>query len=133
MKRLQTALTLTVVALAGCRPAPMPDAFPETLGAWHRTGPPRDLAAAQPPDALPPARIEQIRAASYEGPGKLEARVYALASAGVALDLVQRWEPRSDTVFFNSGRFLIVVNWQKAEKKELQAFMREIEKRFAKE
>jgi hypothetical protein len=132
MKRLQTALALTIVALAGCaRPAPMPDAFPETLGAWHRVAPPRDVPPAQPPDALPPARIEQIRAANYEGPGALEARIYVLPSSAVALDVVQRWTPRPDTVMFSSDRFFVVVHWQKADKKELQAFVRELEKRLS--
>jgi hypothetical protein len=128
----RTVVALAVAALAGCaRPNPMPDAFTETLGAWHRSGPPRDLPAAQPPDSLPGARIEQIRAASYDGPGKLDARIYALSSPAAALDVVQRWTPQPDTVFFYNDRFFVVVHWQTAEKKELQAFVRALEKRFS--
>jgi hypothetical protein len=131
MMRLQTALVLALAALTGCmRRAPMPDAFPETLGAWHRTGPVRDLPAAQPPDILPVKNVEAIRAATYEGPGKVEARVYALPSSAVALDVVQRWTPRPDTVFFYQNRFFVVVQWQSAPKKELQAFLSSLEKRF---
>jgi hypothetical protein len=131
MKRLQTALLLAIAALAGCaRPTPMPNAFPETLGDWRRVGTPRDVPPEQPPDALAPARIEQIRAANYEGPGALEARIYALPTSAVALDVVQRWTPHADTIMFSKDRFFVVVHWQKAEKKELQAFVRELEKRF---
>ena len=131
MMRLQTALVLVLAALTGCtRQAPMPDAFPETLGPWHRSGPVRDLPAAQPPDVLPVKNVEAIRAATYEGPGKLEARVYALPSSAVALDVVQRWTPRPDTVFFYQDRFFVVVQWQAAPKKDLQAFLGSLEKRF---
>jgi hypothetical protein len=116
--------------MAGCtRQATMPDAFPETLAGWHRTAV-RDLPAAQPPDALPAVRIESIRAATYDGPGKLEARVYALPSPATALDVVQRWTPRPDTVFFYSDRFFVVVEWQTADKKALHAFLAALQKRF---
>jgi hypothetical protein len=107
----------------------VPDAFPETLGGWRRTAV-RDAPVAQPPDAIPAARIEQIRIATYEGPGKLEARVYALPSASVALDVAQRWRPAAQTVFFESGRFFIVVQWEKADRAALQAFVTALEKRF---
>jgi hypothetical protein len=129
MTRFQIAAALAVAALAGCaRPTPMPDAFPETLGGWHRTGPVRDLT--QPPDAIPAQNIQAIRAASYDGPGELEARVYALPTPAFALDVVQRWTPRPDTIFFYSNRFFVVVQWQTTDKKSLQAFLSALEKRF---
>jgi hypothetical protein len=106
----------------------MPDAFPDTLGGWHRTGPVRDLT--QPPDAIPAQNIQAIRTASYDGPGKLDARAYTLATPAVALDVAQRWTPRPDTVFFYSDRFFVVVQWQSTEKKALQAFLSALEKRF---
>jgi hypothetical protein len=108
----------------------MPDVFGPELAGWHRTGV-QDLPATQPPDAIPVKLIQQIRTATYEGPGKLEARAYALSSSAVALDLVQRWEARPDTVFFYSDRFLVVVHWQTAEKKAMQPFLFALEKAFA--
>src|SRR3982750_581605 len=97
MKGLFIVLALL---LCGCsRPTPMPDVFAPELAGWHRTSV-RDLPPAQQPDAIPANLIQQIRTATYEGPGKLEARVYGLTSSASALDLVQRWEPRPDTVFF---------------------------------
>src|ERR1035438_10347971 len=106
-------ILVCALSLASCRraPAPMPDLFTEVAGAWHRTSV-RELPSSLPPDFVPPAAIERIRAASYEGPGKLDARVYQLTSPAVALDVVQRWRPVPGTVFFysfgtltpNSGR-----------------------------
>ena len=43
---------------------------------------------------------------------------------------MQRWTPRADTVFFYRDRFFVVVQWQTADKKALQAFMSALEKRF---
>jgi hypothetical protein len=133
-RRIPVALT---IVLFGCRPAAitMPDAFPATVGAWHRVSL-RDwtasdlVAAAQVPDPVPPASIERLRAASYEGPGKVEARVYQLTNAAVALDVAQRWAHAPDTVVFESDRFFVVVRWSAAERKSLQEFVRELEKKF---
>src|SRR5262252_4922297 len=87
-------------------------------------------SVTQPPDAIPAQDIDQIRTASYEGPGKLDVRVYALANSAVALDVVQRWKPAPDTVFFYSDRFVVVIKWQAADRKALQAFVGELEKKF---
>ena len=74
--------------------------------------------------------MQRVETASYEGAGKLEARVYELASAGVGLDLAQRWRPSADTVFFNRGRYFVVVKWEQAERKALQEFVKETERRL---
>ena len=107
----------------------MPDAFAETIAGWHRVAV-RDVPVSQPPDAIPVKNIEGIRAATYEGTGKLDARIYALPSSAVALDVVQRWTPAPDTVFFYSDRFFVVVRWEAADRKALQAFVSELEKRI---
>ena len=129
MTRPRLAVVLALAAACACGTAPMPDVFAETSGAWRRTAE-RDVPATQPPDAIPVQNIERIHVASYEGPGKLEARVYALPSSAAALDVVQRWRPEADTVFFYSGRFFVVVKWQAADRKALQAFVSELEKKF---
>lgn len=107
----------------------MPDLFPENAGLWHRTSM-RELTPAEAPDPVPPASIRRIRAASYEGAGKLDARVYQLSTSAVALDLVQRWQAAPDTVFFYADRFFVVVRWESAERKELQEFVSALEKRL---
>ena len=108
----------------------MPDLFTEVAGAWHRTSV-RELPPSSPPDSVPPAAIERIRAASYEGPGKLDARVYQLTSPAAALDVVQRWKPAPGAVFFYSGRFFVLIQWQTADRKALQEFVAVLEKKLS--
>jgi hypothetical protein len=124
-------LLACALALAACRPTatPMPDLFTEVAGAWHRTSL-RELPPSLAPDSVPAAAIERIRAATYEGPGKLEARMYQLTSAAVALDVVQRWRPSPDTVFFYHDRFLVLIQWHTADRKALQEFIGALEKKF---
>ena len=124
-------LLVLALCLCACRRAEMamPNAFPSTVGEWNRTSL-ADLPAAQPPDAVPAASIERIRAAAYEGQGKLDARIYQLTNSAVALDVAQRWTPAGDTVTFPADRFFVVVKWQAADRKALQGFLRELEKRF---
>src|SRR5258706_9757641 len=85
MTRLRLAVAVALV-LVGCKERrPMPDAFGETIGEWHRTG----ITEASETSVVKNA--ERTLTATYRGPGKLEARIYALASPSVALDTVQRW------------------------------------------
>ena len=79
--------------------------------------------AAHQREAPPHGRVRRAR-------DKLEARAYELTSSAVGLDLVQRWRPSADTVFFNPGRYFVVVKWQQADRKALQDFVREMEKRL---
>ena len=124
-------ILVCALSLASCRraPAPMPDLFTEVAGAWHRTSV-RELPPSLAPDSVPPPAIERIRAASYEGPGKLDARVYQLTSPAVALDVVQRWRPVPGTVFFYSGRFFVLIQWQTADRQALQEFVGALERKF---
>src|SRR5450432_1064570 len=123
---------LLAIALGACgKVEPMPNLFPEiAAGEWHRTSL-RDLPAGESPDPVPRPSIDRIQTATYQGPGKIEARVYRLSSPAVGMDVVQRWRPSADTVFFNQGRYFVVVKWQEAERKGLQAFVRELELRLA--
>jgi len=117
-------LLLAVLAMAACgrKPATMPDLFPETVGAWRRTAA-SDIASAAAPDGIDAGLIEKVRAASYDGPGRLDARAYQLTSSAVALDIVQRWHATADTVYFYQDRFLVVLKWQTADRKALQEFV----------
>ena len=100
----------------------MPDLFPETVGAWHRTAI-SEPAAVGNPDHIEAEVVEKVRAASYEGPGKLEARAYQVTTSAVALDVVQRWNAIPDTVLFNQDRIVVVLKWQNADRKALQDFV----------
>ena len=85
---------------------------------------------SEAPDPVPRTSVERLQVAAYDGPGKIEARVYELSSFEVGLDLAKRWRPSADTVFFQQGRYFVVVKWQQADRKALQEFMREMEKRL---
>ncbi len=128
---LAAAAALAAAALAGCGQKPMPpDLFPATVpGGWHRTSV-RALASSEAPDPVPRTTIERATTARYEGPGKLEARVYELVSPAVGLDLMQRWRPSADTVFFAQGKYFAVIKWQDADRKALEQFIRELEARL---
>ena len=120
------------IQLAACHraEAPVPDIFPENAGAWHRTAL-REIRAAEAPDPVPRAGIERIRAASYEGPGKLDARVYQMSSPAVALDAGQRWRPAPQAVFFYSDRFFAVVRWESADRTALHEFVSGLERKLS--
>ncbi|HEY2012540.1 MAG TPA: hypothetical protein VGH38_03515, partial [Bryobacteraceae bacterium] len=91
----------TALALAACRErAPLPNPFPDTVAnVWHRTAL-QDVPVSEAPDPVPRTSVRHLRTAVYEGPGRLEVRAYELSSSAVGLDLVQRWRPSADTVFF---------------------------------
>jgi hypothetical protein len=131
VNRIRSARTVAILlaALAACqKPAPLPPGlFPETAaGGWRRTAM-REMPASEAPDPVPRTSVDRLAIATYEGSGKLEARVYALTSAAVGVDLAQRWRPSADTVFFYRGRYFVVVKWQQAERKALEAFVRQLE------
>ena len=119
--------------LAGCGGrSEMPSGlFPESAAGGWRRGAVRDLAASDSPDPVPRNEVELLRQADYDGPGKLQARVYQLRSAQVSSVLAQRWRPSADTVFFDVGRYFVVVKWQAADRKALQEFVREVETRLS--
>jgi hypothetical protein len=126
----QSWMMLLILLSACARVEPMPELFPEVVaGVWHRTAL-GDLPTSESSDPVPRTSVDRIQTAAYRGPGKLEARVYRLTSSTVGLDLAQRWHPAADTVFFNQGRFFVVVKWQDAERRALQAFVRELEGRL---
>jgi hypothetical protein len=128
MTRRRWAVVVAMTALCACDgKAPMPDVFAETIAGWHRVG----GVSSTRDDGSPVKNAEQTVKATYEGPGKLEARIYALPTSAMALDVVQRWTPAADTVFFYGDRFFVVVRWEAADRKALQAFVSELEKKLA--
>ncbi len=117
-------------ALAACgrHRAPM-DVFPETVGPWKRASL-ADLPASESPDPVPRTSIEQAQVATYEGAGKLQARVYELSTEQAGLDVAQRWHPSADTVFFWAKKYFVVVKWDEADRKALMQFTQALEKRL---
>jgi hypothetical protein len=95
---------------------------PTVAGVWQR----KSLGASPP--SQPPAR--RAFEATYEGRGKLTADVYELNSSAQGLDLVQRWKPAPDTVFFYRDNYFVVIRWDRADRQALTAFVRELEKQL---
>jgi hypothetical protein len=123
---------LAALALAGCggKRGPEVEPFPETVaGVWHRKQR-RDVPVSEAPDPVPRTQVERLEIADYQGPGKLEARAYQLTESTIGPELAQRWRPSADTVFFWAGNYFVVVKWQEADRKALQAFTREVEQRL---
>jgi hypothetical protein len=121
-----------MVAMAGCgsKRAPAIEVLPPTVaGVWHRREV-HDVSVSEAPDPVPRSGVKRLEVAEYEGPGKLEARAYELDSKEMGLDLAQRWRPSADTIFFWAGTYFVVVKWQEADRKALQAFTLELEKRL---
>jgi hypothetical protein len=125
------ALALAALAACGSRGAPAVQPFPETMaGVWHRTEL-REPSVSDSPDPVPRSEVRRFILAEYQGPGKLEARIYELTSKAVGLDLAQRWRPSADTIFFWAGDYFVVIKWQEADRKALQGFTRELETRLS--
>jgi len=117
---------------AGCHTtvAVPPGLFPaNAAGGWRRVVA-RQVPVSEAPDPVPRNEIEWMDEGLYEGPGKIAARVYALSSETVGLELSQRWRPSADTVFFSRGHFFVVVKWQSAGRQALESFIRELQRRL---
>jgi hypothetical protein len=106
------------------------EVFPEAVaGGWKRRER-REAPVSEAPDPVPRSAVRRLEVASYDGPGKLQARAYELTSKSVGLELAQRWRPSADTVFFWAGDYFVVVKWEEADRRALQAFTREVENRL---
>jgi hypothetical protein len=131
-KSAAAAWIVLTIALNACHDAAQlpPDLFPEKIdNVWTRTDL-RELPVSEAPDPVPRTAVDRLESASYKGPGEVDARVYVLTSASIGVELVQRWRPSADTIFFNHGRYFVVVKWQAADRKALQDFVRELETRL---
>jgi hypothetical protein len=105
--------------------------FPQNAAGGWSLAQARDVAASETPDPVPRNSVEQIRAATYKnGDAEIQARVYLLSSAEVGAALGGRWRPSADTVFFNSGNYFVVVKWQGGDRRAVQAFVAELQKRL---
>ena len=124
---------LTPLALGACEKKIElpPDLFPQNVGGRWNLAEARDLGPSDSPDPVPRNSIEHIRAATYKaGDAEIQARVYLLSSAEVGAALATRWRPSADTVFFDHGPYFVVVKWQAADRKALQEFVADLQRRL---
>jgi hypothetical protein len=121
-------LLLSAAALMGCgRTNPeVADPLPESVGVWRRSV--ISDAPAGGEGVIPAGSIRRVRKATYEGPGKLEVALYELTSSAAALDAVQRWRPAANTIFFYRDQYFIVVQYETADRKAINEFVRDLDK-----
>ena len=120
-----------LLALCSCgERTPPRNLLPDTVAVvWRRTAL-ENVPVGDAPDPVPRSSITFFQRGTYQGPGQIEVRIYRLTSSAVGLDLVQRWRPSADTVFFSQGEYFVVVKWQEAERTALHEFVRDLEKRL---
>jgi hypothetical protein len=123
------ALLASAPFVAGCgKPrGPRANLLPDTLGAWRRTTL-QDVSLPAPSDIIPRGSVKRVQSAGYEGAGQLDVALYELTSPAAALDAVQRWRPAADTVFFYRDEFFVVVKYRNADRKALNAFVRDLDR-----
>jgi hypothetical protein len=112
------------VGLSACSAPPPRDPgtlLPETVGdTWHR----------QTLQSLPVSQvgIERAMQASYSGSGNLTVDLYAAKVQVTAFEMTQHWRPLPDSVFFDKGRYFVVVKWDRADRQALTGFVRELQR-----
>jgi hypothetical protein len=113
---------LLALASSACSHPPRGAAslLPSSLAGWQR----KSLRGIPPPQ---PAVLRAFEG-EYEGAGKLTVDVYDAKVSGTAFEMTQHWREAPNTVFFDKGRYFVVVKWELAERAALTAFVRALEK-----
>lgn len=92
-------------------------------GGWQR----KSLRDAPPPQ---PGVVRAFEGA-YEGAGKLTIILCETKVSGTAFEMTQHWRASADTVFFDKGRYFVLVKWEQADRQALTAFVRALQKNLA--
>jgi len=79
---------------------------------------------------MPPPKPGVLRTfeAAYEGAGKLTVDLYETKVSGTAFEMTQHRRASADTVFFDQGRYFVVVKWEQADRQALTAFVHALQK-----
>jgi hypothetical protein len=114
--------TLLALASTACRDPSRGAAslLPPRLAGWQR----KSLRGIPPPK---PAVLRAFEG-KYEGAGKLTVDLYEAKVSGTAFEMTQHWREAPNTVFFDKGRYFVVVKWEQADREALTAFVRGLEK-----
>jgi len=93
-------------------------------GAWQRTS----LRNVPPPKPT----VLRVFEADYQGAGDLTVDLYDTKVSGTAFEMTQHWRESPNTVFFDKGKYFVVVKWGKADRQALTAFVRALQKNLDK-
>lgn len=79
---------------------------------------------------IPPPRPGIVRAfeAGYAGAGNVTVDLYETKVSGTAFEMTQHWKAAPDTVFFDKGRYFVLVKWAHADRKALTDLVRGLQK-----
>ncbi len=79
---------------------------------------------------LPPPKdtIARVFEADYTGAGDLTVDLYEAKVSGTAFEMTQHWRSSPDSVFFDKGKYFVVVKWKQADRAALSAFVRALQK-----
>lgn len=96
--------------------------LPANVDGWQR----RSLRNGAP---LQPGVVRAFEA-GYAGAGQLTVDLYETKVSGTAFEMTQHWRATPDSVFFDKGRYFVVVHWQQADRKALTDFVRALQKQL---
>jgi len=77
-----------------------------------------------------PAVLRAFEAA-YDGAGRVTVDLYETKVSGTAFEMTQHWRASPDTVFFDKGRYFVLVKWEQADRGALTAFVRGLQRELA--
>lgn len=123
MQRRSLFTAAAAFVLAACKKE-RTNVLPESVDGWKRIS----LGEA-------PVEFGAVRAqlAQYQAPqqGTAAVTVYEMKSSAAALDVVQRWVPKADTLFFYRDELFVVVKHKDADRKALNTFVAALDKHLA--
>jgi hypothetical protein len=116
----------TLTGACGSGAYSQPDLPKSVAPGWTLTS----LDHAQPPPQLPAGSAPQCWKAVYSGPGEAQIWVCGYSSETGAFDAEQRTPMRADTVKFQEGKRLVIVEYKNAKSTDLEALIRSIQKKL---
>jgi hypothetical protein len=127
-KRTLSSLLLAAIATFGCGggSTARPDLPNSVAPGWTLSS----LTNIPPPPDLPAGGSPTCWKAVYSGPGSAQIRVCGYASETSAFDAEQRTRAEAQTVKFQEGRRLVIVQWKNTKKTDLESLIRTIQKRL---
>jgi hypothetical protein len=115
------------VAAAGCgngTPPGKPDLPQSVAPGWTLKA--FDRSAA--PSGLPAGSAPRCWRADYVSEGSAQVWICGYAEESSAFDAVQRARAEADTVKFQVGRYLTIVQWRGVSREEITALIRAVQK-----
>jgi hypothetical protein len=117
------ALSVSLLACGEGRRA-RPELPPSVSPGWRLTA----LAQSAAPPEVPAGAIPECWQANYAGTGAARIWVCRYGNETGAFDAAQRARAEAQTVKFQEGEYLVLVQWNNAPKADLAALIRAVQK-----